>query len=432
MKRYLLTILALSAALFVYSQPKSSKIKVMITPNSEAWNYKLGENVKFDVLITANNIPLKNTEIVFELSYDMMKPFKSEKMILKEGKTQISAGTMRTPGFLRCRVFVTNDGNKYEGRATAGFEPEKIQPTAKMPDDFNEFWGNALNQNAKIPMLPRLTLLPERCTEKVNVYELSVQNFQIGSHVYGILCVPKGEGKFPAILQVPGAGFRPYQGEIGIAESGIITLQIGIHGIPVTMNGTVYDDLNRGALTGYPHYNMDDRDKAYFKRVFLGCVRAVDYIFSMKEFDGKNIVVQGGSQGGALSIVTAALDKRITGLAVYYPGLCDLTGYYNGRAGGWPHMFKNADENAAITRKKIEVSGYYDVVNFARNLDVPGFYTFGYNDMICAPTSVFSALNQIKSPRTIEIVPEAEHFLYPETSKKSLDWVKQMLGITTK
>jgi hypothetical protein len=54
-------------------------------------------------------------------------------------------------------------------------------------------------------------------------------------------------------------------------------------------------------------------------------------------------VVTVGSQGGALSIVTAALDSRVRGLAAYYPALSDVTGYLHNRAGGWPHMFRAAD-----------------------------------------------------------------------------------------
>lgn len=65
-------------------------------------------------------------------------------------------------------------------------------------------------------------------------------------------------------------------------------------------------------------------DHYYYKRVYMGCVRAVDFIYSLPEFDGKNLAVNGGSQGGALSIITAGLDNRIKYLAAFYPALSDL------------------------------------------------------------------------------------------------------------
>src|SRR5690606_5909449 len=118
-----------------------------------------------------------------------------------------------------------------------------------------------------------------------------------------------------------------------------------------------------GPLNGYMRANLDDKDRYYYKRVYLGMVKAVDMIFSLPQFDGTRIGVMGGSQGGALSIVTAGLDDRVKYLVSYYPALADLTGYLEGRAGGWPHLFKDDFTNQAA---KIATSKYYDVVNFAK------------------------------------------------------------------
>ncbi len=188
------------------------------------------------------------------------------------------------------------------------------------------------------------------------------------------------------------------------------------------MNASVYNALGRGALDGYWVYDLDDKDRYYYKRVYLGCVRSVDFIFSLPEFDGSNIVVSGGSQGGALAIVTAALDQRIKGLVAFYPALCDLTGYLNGRAGGWPHMFNDANKEINNTPRKVDTSKYYDVVNFARQLKVPGFYSFGYNDVTCPPTSMYAAYNVIQAPRTLFLVEETGHWTYPEQWEKSQEW----------
>src|SRR5690606_38046577 len=180
--------------------------------------------------------------------------------------------------------------------------------------------------------------LPEYCTAKADVYQVNIKNYATGSRLYGILAKPEAPGRYPAVLQVPGAGIRPYAGIVDLAEQGIITLQIGIHGIPVIYETGLYDDLRAAALKNYQFFNLDDRDQYYYKRVYLGCVRAVDYLCSLPEFDGTNLAVWGGSQGGALSIVTAALDDRIKYLVSLYPALCDLTVYLHGRSCGLQHM----------------------------------------------------------------------------------------------
>jgi len=241
--------------------------------------------------------------------------------------------------------------------------------------------------------------------------------------------VPKKAGKYPAVLKVPGAGVRPYGGDIALAENGIITFEIGIHGVSVIMDPSVYLDLGKTTLDGYPYFNLDDRDRYYYKRVYLGCVRAIDFIYSLPEFDGSTLAVTGGSQGGALSIVTAGLDSRIKYLAALYPALCDVTGYLNGRAGGWPHMFNDWNKAFNVKPDKIETSKYYDVVNFARQVKAPGYYTWGYNDVTCLPTSMYSAYNVIQAPKELQIYEETGHWTYPEQNEKLRNWlVGKLLG----
>ena len=167
------------------------------------------------------------------------------------------------------------------------------------------------------------------------------------------------------------------------------------------MEESFYNLLRYNALEGYWFFNLDDRDRYYYKRIFIGCKRAVDFIFSLPEFDGTNLAVNGQSQGGGLSIITAALDSRVKYLEASWPALCDHTGYLHNRAGGWPHMFNEANKSFNLTKEKIETSKYYDAVNFARMIKIPGFYTWGFNDVTCPPTSMYSAYNVINAPKEL-------------------------------
>jgi cephalosporin-C deacetylase len=239
--------------------------------------------------------------------------------------------------------------------------------------------------------------------------------------------MPKKDGKYPALLKVPGAGVRPYGADVGTAEQGIIVLEIGIHGIPVNMDPEVYGDLGSSALNGYQYYNMDNRDRYYYKRVYLGCVRANDFLVNLPQYDGANLGVSGGSQGGALSIITAALDPRVKYLAAFYPALSDVTGYLKGRAGGWPHMFDKNNLPYHNLKEKIETVKYYDVVNFARMLKVPGFYSWGFNDETCPPTSMYAAYNMVKAPKELFLALETGHWTYPEQRDKFNNWMVQKL-----
>ncbi len=414
-----LSLLVFLFSVGIHAQPVEKMVKVAVIPDHSDWVYNKGEIAKFKVMVTRNSEQLQNVKIRYEVGKEMMIPSTKDSTLLKDGSFMITGGTLKEAGFLRCKVVAVYEGSKYEGLATAAFNPELIKPTVEYPADFIQFWNKAKSDLAAIPMDVKLTLLPERCTELTNVYQANIQNYKIGSRLYGIVCIPKKPGKYPAVLKVPGAGVRAYSGDVDMANAGVITFEIGIHGIPVTMDAGIYVDLGKTTIDGYMFFNLDDRDKYYYKRVYLGCVRAIDFIFSLPEFDGSNLAVTGGSQGGALSIVTAGLDSRVKYLGAYYPALCDLTGYLSNRAGGWPHMFRDLK----ASKEKIETTKYYDVVNFAKNVKVPGFYSWGFNDVTCPPTSTYSAYNSITAPKELMIMQETGHWTYPEQNEKMKQWL---------
>ncbi|MFP5040869.1 acetylxylan esterase [Parasediminibacterium sp. JCM 36343] len=397
-------------------------VKIIVAPSHTDWKYNLGEKATFSVTVIKNGNPLPNTRIAYEIGPEKQPPTKIDSATLANGKMDIEGGTLKVPGFLRCTVTAYVDGFKYSNLATAGYNPEDIKPTVTMPTDFDSFWDVAKKSLAKVPIDAKMRLLPERCTGNVNVYEVSLGNIN-NTRFYGILCVPKKEGKYPALFIPPGAGVRAYYGEVGLAEKGVITFQVGIHGIPVTLDDGVYSNLGVGALKGYAWYGLDDKNNYYYKRVYLGCVRSIDFLTSLPQYDGQNIGVTGGSQGGALTIVTAALDSRVKVLAAHYPALADLTGFLHGRAGGWPLFFYYKYDKMNNEKDKVETIGYYDVVNFAKSLKVEGLYTWGYNDDIVPPTSMYAAYNSIIAPKQLILNLETGHYDIPETVGKMNDWI---------
>ena len=419
---FLFCFLTLSTCFQGFAQPARELVQVIVTPDKSDWTYERGEQAQFQIMVLKNNVPLDGINVKYRINPEKMDAWEEKTVTLKKGVATIKTKQFSEPGFLQCHASVEVDGKTYSSYATAAFSPEQIEPTTTLPPDFEQFWEEAKSELAKIPVKPLLTRLPERCTDKVDVYHVSIDN--IKGKIYGILCKPKAEGKYAAILHVPGAGIRPYYGDIWSAEKGIITFQIGIHGIPVNLDQSIYDNLRTGALNGYQIANLDDKDNYYYKRVYLGCVRAVDFIESLDCFNGRDIAVTGGSQGGALSIITAALDSRIDYLAAFYPALSDLTGYLHGRAGGWPHMFLDDFTNKP---EKIENSKYYDVVNFARFVRIPGWYSWGYNDNVCPPTSMHAAYNVIPAPKELHLFPKTQHWTFPEQQELRNNWLFKKL-----
>ncbi len=413
-----------------------ASIQLHIAPDHRDWTYKLGEPVKFRITVTADSTSVDNATVTYTVGPDLFPGEKKTATVPLDGLV-VDAGTMNTGGFLRLKASVEIAGKTYTNSATAAFAPETIKPFQVEPADFDAYWAKGKADLAKIPMEARLTLLPDLCTDTVNVYHVNFRTLgqewnPTPPRIYGILCEPKAPGKYPAILKVPGAGVRSYAGDPALAARGAIVLEIGIHGIPVTMAKEVYDAMYGGALHSYWVNQLDNKDAYYYHRVYLGCVRSNDFLTSREMWDGKNLLVMGASQGGQLSIVTAALDPRVTALSATHPAMCDVAAELHGRAGGWPHPFKPNDDGSPsrhATPDKIATTTYYDTVNFAKRLKVPGFYIWGYNDETCPPTSTYAAYNVITAPKTLAVEPEQFHTYPPEQGEAVNNWVVTTLNL---
>ena len=311
MKKVTLLFMSLLCALAVAAQIRGNEIRVIVSPDHTDWNYRPNEKCTFTVRVMKAQNLLPDVTVDYELGPEMYPTETKKGLVLKDGVLKVQ-GTMKTSGFLRCKVTAHIGSHKYEGLATAAYAPEQLQPITQLPDDFLDYWANTLADARKPPLNPVMTLLSERCTETDNVYQVSFRTKAWGGRFYGILSVPKKEGKYPALLRVPGAGVRPYSGDTYTAPGKVITLEVGIHGIPVTMEQSVYDALAGGALNNYWTFGRDSRDNIYYNRVVVGVLRAVDFICSLPQYNGKALGVTGSSQGGALSVITAALDPRVT------------------------------------------------------------------------------------------------------------------------
>ena len=436
MKKSIVFLWVVMCLLPLQAQIRGNEITVTVTPDHKDWTYRVGETCHFTVSVLRSGTLIDNALVDLEAGPEMYPEVKKTNMVLKDG-TMKHQGTMKVPGFYRLSVTAHVNGKDYKGACGAAFSPEKLQPSTVMPNDFQQFWQGAIAEARKTDLNPTKRLLPERCTKDVNVYEVSFNNIQSNYRTYGILCVPVKEGKYPALLRVPGAGVRPYGGDVYTASQGAVTLEIGIHGIPVTMDQKVYDDIYSGALTGYWEFNMDDRDKHYYKRVIIGCIRALDYIEQYTPWNGKEMGVTGSSQGGFLSLAPAGLDPRITFYAPVHAALCDHTNSLKGIACGWPHYFYRGErpevrgEKSEMREKRIEVSRYYDGVNFARLITdrQHGWFSFGYNDDVVPPTTAWATYNTVKGPKEISPYQATWHFWFQEQWDEWESWLLRQMNI---
>ena len=429
MKR-LISFCILQCALCIsFAQSSSHQyVTVVAEPDHADWTYHVGETPHFTAYAICENVRMADTEITYSYGPDKLDAVATRTVRTdRNGMAHFTIPAPKQPGFTSVRVEVALDGRTYKSMTNIACDPYSIQPTTTMPADFEQFWREAVDKASQLPMTPSLRYNEQESNDRVDVYYLRLQSYKRGNYVYGVLTVPKTPGRKPAILRLPGAAVRSFHGPNELAYEGFVVLEVGVHGIPVDQDPEIYHQLENGALAGYTTMGIDNRDTYYYKRSILGCVRAVDYLCTREDVDTTRIATYGGSQGGMLSIMTAALSPHVSALFAYFPACCDLTGSYNGRGAGWPHLFR--DPNEPNLKARMEVSKYYDTVNFARLLRVPGFYAWGFNDPACCPTSTFSAYNVITAPKQLQVGRDTGHWLYPWQVDNALQWLKTQFAM---
>lgn len=430
---FLLLLLFLSwAQIHAENYPYRSDYLFVTVPDHANWLYKAGEKATIEVQFYKYGIP-RDGVVKYTIANDMLKADHQGSVKLKNGRAKIDMGTRSTPGFRDLRLSVTVDSVTYLHHVKVGFSVDKIRPWTQEPADFTSFWQNSISQMRQQQDLS-YTQEPakEYTTDKIDCYLIKLK-IDRNYSLYGYLFLPKNakSGTCPAVLCPPGAGVKTIKEPLRhkyYAENGFIRLETEIHGLDPRLPQSVFSDVSHafnGGDTGYLESGIDNRDRYYMHHVYLGLVRCLDLLTSLPQWDGKNLAVQGGSQGGALSIVAAGLDPRVTQCIVNHPALSDMAAYVEpGRTGGYPHFNKM---RGLLTPGNIKTMAYYDVVNFARHITCPVYMTWGYNDDTCPPTTSYAVWNTLKCPKESLITPINEHWTSEATEYGHMVWLKKHL-----
>ena len=137
--------------------------------------------------------------------------------------------------------------------------------------------------------------------------------------------------------------------------------------------------------------------------MYLRDTRALDYIQSRPDWDGRTIVVMGTSMGGQQSFATAGLNPdRVTAMIINVPAGADFSGDLHGSKRGYPNWPVNDPQ-------VVETARYFDAANFAPAIKARSLVAFGFIDTTSPPFGVLSAFNQIQGPKEAAPMPDSDH-----------------------
>ncbi|NSW91030.1 MAG: acetylxylan esterase [Firmicutes bacterium] len=282
-------------------------------------------------------------------------------------------------------------------------------PPLTKREDFDEFWDSTLKIAKAVPLKPEKKLY-DYPSNYVKVYSISYNGFdETRIHGWYILPTFTKESKIPCLIHYHG-----YDGNKGMPSDFMHWIIMGIAVLSVDCRGQSGETGNCAIYTGGSTQSVVckgilDKNEYYFRQVYMDCVKAIDFVCAQEEIDRNRIVVEGGSQGGGLTMAVCALDKRP------YIAMADVPSNSNieKRIEGANGAFSSVTEYLRIHPGKVEqvfkTLSYYDTMNMADRIQCKVLASVGLKDNICPAKFYFATYNRIKSEKYIKIYPFNGH-----------------------
>jgi cephalosporin-C deacetylase-like acetyl esterase len=420
-RRFALRLLVAGLASF-FAAAVAGAQQLALTPFNASGIYALGEKVGWTATLPPGTAAPAGG-YAYTIKKNNLDVIQSGRLDLASGSATIET-TLDEPAMLYVEVSAPAGGKRnVVGAAVA---PAKLHPSVPRPADFDAFWDSKINLLHTIPADPVLT--PGESGKAGVEYATIKLNNIGGAHVYGQLARPAREGSFPAMLILLWAS-PPYplqkQWVTDRAAEGWLALNVEPHDLPGDLPPAFYAALPQ-LIKNYQTIGNTDRDRNYFLQMYLGDYRAVDYLASRPDWDGKTLVLMGTSMGGQQSLCVAGLHPQVTHVIVHVPAGCDTNGSLHGRAAGYPNW-------DASNPKVMETALYFDTVNFASRIKATCLVSMGFLDDVAPPVGIWTAFNQIRGPKETVPLINAPHnnLATPEQQRaytiRSAEWLAALV-----
>jgi len=226
----------------------------------------------------------------------------------------------------------------------------------------------------------------------------------------------------------------PIYDYLGWAAQGYAVLAVDCRG----QNGDSQDTTPypSGNYKGWMTQGILDPKTYYYRGAFVDSVRALDFLAARPEVDADRIGITGISQGGALTLAVASLDSRPKVALADVPYLChyrravEITD-----AHPYQELVEYCRAHPGVETQAFRTLSYFDNMNLTPRIGCPTFVTVGLLDMICPPSTIFAAYNNIPSrsasgatiTKDIRVYPFGVHNVYGDGWEEKLRWAKRYL-----
>lgn len=312
---------------------------------------------------------------------------------------------------------------------------EGFRPGWDAPGDLHRFWKRQIRALRRIPMEVKLTPVPlspqDSSAYECFAFEInSVDTIPVRGYIARPKDAPRKSLPVVAVLHAAGVAGKWCRSTVNTAMNytrmGAITIDFNAHGMLNDAPEEYYRELEDGRLKGYSSQIITDHESYYFRTMILRAVRALDYVTKDPAWDGKHLLVTGGSQGGAQSAALAALHGKVSDAVLEVPAMIGTGGMVQGRLSAWPKpLEKNGLDSPAM-----EIAPYYDCALLLKGVRTNMFVEIGLIDVTCPPAEIFSGINGVKGKKIIRTSPYRPHHADIPAPYKE-EWIREVSGPRT-
>ena len=275
--------------------------------------------------------------------------------------------------------------------------------TAAAPKDFDQFWGKVKKELAAVPLESKLEPDPAHTDANVACYKVSY--LSLGRiRIHARYCRPMGAGPFPAALISPWYAQGAIPPPVDPPKRGIAALWYQARGFDVDQSSYPIEN------SWYVLSGIEDPKTFVYRGMVAHALRGLEFLASRPEVDAKRLAVMGASQGGGLSLLAAALDRRVAAAAADFPFLSDWEGSMARAQPPYAEVKKYISDRPDRRESVLKTLRYFDALNAAPRITAPVLINVGLKDRTCPPEGVKKVFAAVASPdKTLKEYPTADH-----------------------
>ncbi|WP_138414612.1 acetylxylan esterase [Sinomonas gamaensis] len=324
--------------------------------------------------------------------------------------------------------------------------------SSPLPADLDAFWSETIDEARSHPLSPRFDRV-ETHLPLIETYDVTFAGYG-GDPIKAWLHLPAAQpsaaagGQLEALPAV--VHYLGYSGGRGLPHQNTIWAQAGYAMLVMDSRGQGYGGQlgetpdphpSAGGVSfpGLMTRGILDRRTYYFRRLFTDALRAIEAVQAHPRVDASRVVVQGVSQGGALSVAAAGLAAgRVDGVIACLPDVNFLADYSRAldvaTTGPYPELENYLKRHRGEVEAAFATLPYFDVVNLARAARVPAYFSVALRDTTCPPSTVYATYNNYGESSPVPVEKSIEEYPFNNHEgggehhvARQLAWMRKLL-----